>query len=251
VLYAELHDEWRLTPVLPSDRVNLVGELALTTDSSGARCTVLTRSAGPWLVLRPEVLVTGTSLAQACSCTRRTVFSKLFREADLGKNLVLGTMKHELFGRVLAHWREQADAAAAAAARSEGGAPDAPDALTKLGAAASTGQTNAEFRQQTNAEFRQQTPTAPPNAAATAAAASIRTDWPRAVREVLRSHLPELIALQLDERDVGRELHESLPTLCQWANDYLPPPAAVRVLPAAPAPTAPASAFASLVNHEG
>jgi hypothetical protein len=117
--------------------------------------------------------------------------------------------------------------------------------LTKLGAAASTGQTNAEFRQQTNAEFRQQTPTAPPNAAATAAAASIRTDWPRAVREVLRSHLPELIALQLDERDVGRELHESLPTLCQWANDYLPPPAAVRVLPAAPAPTAHVSAAPS------
>ena len=220
VLYAELHDEWRQTPVLPSDRINLVGELAWTTDSSGARCTVLTRSAGPWLVLRPEVLVTGTSLAQACTCARRTVFSKQFREADLGKNLVLGTMKHELFGRVLANWREQADAAATAAARSEGGAPDAPDAAAPTG----------------------KTPTAPPNAAATAAAASIRTDWPCAVREVLRSHLPELIALQLDERAVGRELHESLPTLCQWASDYLPPPAAVRVLPAAPVPTVPVAA---------
>ena len=169
----------RYTPLRASDRVNLVGELLPCgcAGTSHPRCTMLTRSSGPLLVLRPDMLVTGTALAHSCSCTRRAALEKQRKDSDLGKNLLMGSLKHELFEGILAQWRRQTDAATAAVS------------------------------------------TAPAAAAATAA-----TDWHSAVAQCVRAHLPEVMALQLDERSVASELHETLPKMRQWADSYLPAP---------------------------
>ena len=73
----------------------------------GGRRVSLTRGAGPLFVLRPEVLVTPTSLSTACSCTRRAALSKQRKESELaGQQLLLGTMKHEVFAWMLLRLRD-------------------------------------------------------------------------------------------------------------------------------------------------
>ena len=125
VVYVELRDQWLYTPVRPGDRLNLVGEL-VRCPCGGARhrsCTVLSRDAGPLLVLRPEVLVTGTQLAQTCSCARRVALGRGRAGNDLGEKLVLGTMKHELLETALNTWtRERTDAEACSEGARGGGA---------------------------------------------------------------------------------------------------------------------------------
>ena len=84
LIYVELRDEWRDTPVRPADRCNLVGPLLPCGCAASGRsvapherCTVVERARGPLLVMRPEALVTGTALAQfACDCPRRAALSR-------------------------------------------------------------------------------------------------------------------------------------------------------------------------------
>ena len=106
VVHVKLCDEWRRTLVRPGDRINLVGELRSCgcDGTSHARCTALSRDSGPLLVLRPEVMVTGTALAKSCSCPRRAVLSRARKDFDLGIQLVLGTIKHRLFEHLMCTW---------------------------------------------------------------------------------------------------------------------------------------------------
>ena len=89
VIHVELRDEWRDTPLRVADRCNLVGEL-LPCGCGGTlhrRCTILDRARGPYLILRPDTLVSGTDLAVACTCPRKAALGGIKFDADLGEKL--------------------------------------------------------------------------------------------------------------------------------------------------------------------
>ena len=112
-LRVSLQDEWRFTPVRAGDRLNLVGELPAQDEAAGVGAgaaappheVVLSQEAGLLLVLRPETTITGTALASAVNCQRRAVLQRQRKNFDLGYELSLGTMKHELVEQMLQAWQ--------------------------------------------------------------------------------------------------------------------------------------------------
>ncbi|XP_034158646.2 DNA replication ATP-dependent helicase/nuclease DNA2 isoform X1 [Pangasianodon hypophthalmus] len=85
-----LKDGWESTPVAVGDIVHLEGECV-----SGL--WVIDRNSG-YLVLLPDVLISGTSIANSVRCMRRAVLGEMFKSLDGGsKQMLNGTIVHDIF----------------------------------------------------------------------------------------------------------------------------------------------------------
>ncbi|XP_041123508.1 DNA replication ATP-dependent helicase/nuclease DNA2 [Polyodon spathula] len=85
-----LQDDWESAPVKQGDIIHLEGECNSDT-------WVLHRDAG-YLVLTPDLLISGTSIANSIRCMRRAVLSERFKAFDKGmKQMLVGTIVHEIF----------------------------------------------------------------------------------------------------------------------------------------------------------
>ncbi|KAI5617418.1 DNA replication ATP-dependent helicase/nuclease DNA2 isoform X1 [Silurus asotus] len=85
-----LKDGWENTPVAVGDIVHLEGECV-----SGY--WVIDRNSG-YLVLLPDVLISGTSVANSVRCMRRAVLGEMFKSLDGGsKQMLNGTIVHDIF----------------------------------------------------------------------------------------------------------------------------------------------------------
>ncbi|MBN3295920.1 DNA2 nuclease, partial [Amia calva] len=90
-----LKDGWESTPVKIGDIVHLEG-----LGQSGA--WVIDRESG-FLVVSPDLLISGTSIANSIRCMRRAVLSERFKAFDRGtKQMLVGTIVHEIFQKAAA-----------------------------------------------------------------------------------------------------------------------------------------------------
>lgn len=87
-----LKDGWESTPLAVGDIIHLEGEC-----KSGT--WVIDKDSG-FLVLLPDVLISGTSVANSIRCMRRAVLGEIFKGFDGGsKQMLTGTIVHEIFQR--------------------------------------------------------------------------------------------------------------------------------------------------------
>ncbi|XP_076831088.1 DNA replication ATP-dependent helicase/nuclease DNA2 [Brachyhypopomus gauderio] len=85
-----LKDDWETTPVAVGDVIHLEGECV-----SGS--WVIDRDSG-YLVLLPDLLISGTSIANSIRCMRRAVLGEMFKTFDGGsKQMLNGTIVHDVF----------------------------------------------------------------------------------------------------------------------------------------------------------
>uniref|UniRef100_A0A8C7ML87 DNA replication ATP-dependent helicase/nuclease DNA2 n=1 Tax=Oncorhynchus kisutch TaxID=8019 RepID=A0A8C7ML87_ONCKI len=85
-----LKDGWESTPVSTGDVVHLEGQCVSGT-------WLIDRESG-FLVLLPDVLISGTSIASGIRCMRRAVLGEMFKCFDGGsKQMLNGTIVHDIF----------------------------------------------------------------------------------------------------------------------------------------------------------
>ncbi|XP_063047000.1 DNA replication ATP-dependent helicase/nuclease DNA2 [Engraulis encrasicolus] len=145
-----LKDGWDSTPVGVGDVVHVEGECASGT-------WVVNRDAG-FLVLLPDLLMSGTSIANSIRCMRRAVLGEIFKVFDGGsKQMLTGTMVHEIFQK----------------------------------AAMST-----DFSEETLKKFAEDALLSP-------------------------DYLAQIYSLGLAQEEVRQNVEEYLPSLSEWAKDYL------------------------------
>ncbi|NXG08132.1 DNA2 nuclease, partial [Sakesphorus luctuosus] len=85
-----LQNSWESVPVVPGDIIHLEGEC-----SSGT--WVITDHSG-YLVLYPDLLLSGTTISNSIRCLRRAVLSERFRGSESGsRQMLIGTILHEIF----------------------------------------------------------------------------------------------------------------------------------------------------------
>ncbi|XP_028845004.1 DNA replication ATP-dependent helicase/nuclease DNA2 [Denticeps clupeoides] len=85
-----LQDDWVSTPVSVGDVVHLEGKCVAGT-------WVMNRDFG-FLVLLPDLLISGTSIASSIRCMRRAVLGEMFKNFEGGsKHMLNGTIVHEIF----------------------------------------------------------------------------------------------------------------------------------------------------------
>ncbi|XP_072533295.1 DNA replication ATP-dependent helicase/nuclease DNA2 [Salminus brasiliensis] len=85
-----LKDGWETTPVAVGDIIHLEGE-------SFSSTWVIDRDSG-FLVLLPDLLISGTSIASGIRCMRRAVLGEMFKSFDGGsKQMLNGTIVHDVF----------------------------------------------------------------------------------------------------------------------------------------------------------
>ncbi|NXC47258.1 DNA2 nuclease, partial [Penelope pileata] len=85
-----LRDSWESVPVVPGDIVHLEGDC-----SSGT--WVINEQSG-YLILYPDLLLSGTTISNSIRCLRRAVLSEKFRGSECGsRQTLVGTILHEIF----------------------------------------------------------------------------------------------------------------------------------------------------------
>ncbi|XP_035254823.1 DNA replication ATP-dependent helicase/nuclease DNA2 isoform X1 [Anguilla anguilla] len=85
-----LKDDWESTPVAVGNIVHLEGECISAT-------WTIDRVSG-FLILMPDLLISGTSIANSIRCMRRAVLGERFKAFDGGsKQMLNGTIVHEIF----------------------------------------------------------------------------------------------------------------------------------------------------------
>ncbi|NXM66672.1 DNA2 nuclease, partial [Serilophus lunatus] len=85
-----LRNGWESVPVVPGDIVHVEGEC-----SSG---TWLINDQSGYLVLYPDLLLSGTTVSSSIRCVRRAVLSERFRGSESGsQQMLVGTILHEIF----------------------------------------------------------------------------------------------------------------------------------------------------------
>ncbi|XP_051779352.1 DNA replication ATP-dependent helicase/nuclease DNA2 [Erpetoichthys calabaricus] len=85
-----LKDDWESTPVKVGDLIHLEGKC--NSDS-----WTIQRDSG-YLILTPDLLLSGTSVANSIRCMRRAVLSDRFKASDgSSKQMLVGTMLHDIF----------------------------------------------------------------------------------------------------------------------------------------------------------
>uniref|UniRef100_A0A8C0B9Q0 DNA replication ATP-dependent helicase/nuclease n=1 Tax=Buteo japonicus TaxID=224669 RepID=A0A8C0B9Q0_9AVES len=85
-----LRNGWESVPVVPGDIIHLEGEC-----SSGT--WVINEQSG-YLVLYPDLLLSGTTISNSIRCMRRALLSERFRGSDSGsRQTLIGTILHEIF----------------------------------------------------------------------------------------------------------------------------------------------------------
>uniref|UniRef100_A0A8D0G3H1 DNA replication ATP-dependent helicase/nuclease n=1 Tax=Sphenodon punctatus TaxID=8508 RepID=A0A8D0G3H1_SPHPU len=85
-----LKNDWGSIPVQPGDIIHLEGEC-----KSGT--WIITRDSG-YLILYPDLLLSGTTISNSIRCMRKAVLSEKFRKCESGTcQMLIGTILHEIF----------------------------------------------------------------------------------------------------------------------------------------------------------
>uniref|UniRef100_A0A8U8B989 DNA replication ATP-dependent helicase/nuclease n=1 Tax=Geospiza parvula TaxID=87175 RepID=A0A8U8B989_GEOPR len=85
-----LRNGWESVPVVPGDIVHLEGQC-----SSG---TWVINAQSGYLVLYPDLLLSGTTISSSIRCMRRAVLSERFRGSESGSpQMLVGTILHDIF----------------------------------------------------------------------------------------------------------------------------------------------------------
>ncbi|XP_040420023.1 DNA replication ATP-dependent helicase/nuclease DNA2 [Cygnus olor] len=85
-----LRNGWESVPVVPGDIVHLEGDC-----SSGT--WIIDEQFG-YLILYPDLLLSGTTISNSIRCVRRAVLSEKFRGSESGsRQMLVGTILHEIF----------------------------------------------------------------------------------------------------------------------------------------------------------
>uniref|UniRef100_A0A8C5JC91 DNA replication ATP-dependent helicase/nuclease DNA2 n=1 Tax=Junco hyemalis TaxID=40217 RepID=A0A8C5JC91_JUNHY len=85
-----LRNGWESVPVVPGDIVHLEGECSCGTWVVGAQ--------SGYLVLYPDLLLSGTAISSSIRCMRRAVLSERFRGSEPGSpQMLVGTILHDIF----------------------------------------------------------------------------------------------------------------------------------------------------------
>ncbi|XP_054428672.1 DNA replication ATP-dependent helicase/nuclease DNA2 [Pteronotus mesoamericanus] len=89
-----LRNDWYFVPVEPGDIIHLEGDC--TSD------TWLIDEDFGYLILYPDMLISGTSIASSIRCMRRAVLSETFRSSDPAtRQMLIGTVLHEVFQKAI------------------------------------------------------------------------------------------------------------------------------------------------------
>ncbi|OMO90149.1 hypothetical protein COLO4_19317 [Corchorus olitorius] len=85
-----LWEEWSYSVIAPGDTVNVIGEF----DDEG-KCNV--DHENNFLIVHPDILVSGTRVAASFSCPRRTVLDERLRCNEYSIAALIGTLLHQIF----------------------------------------------------------------------------------------------------------------------------------------------------------
>ncbi|XP_054584687.1 DNA replication ATP-dependent helicase/nuclease DNA2 [Eptesicus fuscus] len=89
-----LRNDWCSVPVEPGDIIHLEGDC--TSDT-----WIIDEDFG-YLILYPDMLISGTSIASSIRCLRRAVLSETFRSSDPAtRQMLIGTVLHEVFQKAI------------------------------------------------------------------------------------------------------------------------------------------------------
>ncbi|XP_021799697.1 DNA replication ATP-dependent helicase/nuclease DNA2 isoform X5 [Papio anubis] len=89
-----LRNDWCSVPVEPGDIIHLEGDC--TSDT-----WIIDKDFG-YLILYPDILISGTSIASSIRCMRRAVLSETFRSSDPAtRQMLIGTVLHEVFQKAI------------------------------------------------------------------------------------------------------------------------------------------------------
>ncbi|MBZ3885918.1 DNA replication ATP-dependent helicase/nuclease DNA2 [Sciurus carolinensis] len=91
-----LRNDWCTTPVEPGDIIHLEGD--------GTSGTWIIDEDFGYLILYPDILISGTSIASSIRCMRRAVLSETFRSSDPATHqMLIGTILHEVFQKAISN----------------------------------------------------------------------------------------------------------------------------------------------------
>ncbi|XP_024988760.1 DNA replication ATP-dependent helicase/nuclease DNA2 [Cynara cardunculus var. scolymus] len=84
-----LSDEWFYSVIAPGDTVHVIGEF------NEGKCEV--NRDNNFLIVHPDILVSGTRVAGSFSCPRRTVLDERLKSNEQSASALVGTLLHQLF----------------------------------------------------------------------------------------------------------------------------------------------------------
>uniref|UniRef100_A0A8C5PYZ8 DNA replication ATP-dependent helicase/nuclease n=1 Tax=Leptobrachium leishanense TaxID=445787 RepID=A0A8C5PYZ8_9ANUR len=88
-----LQDDWATLQMNAGDIIHLEGTCAMN------NTWTISRDSG-FLILHPDLLISGTSIANGIRCLRRSALSEKFKVCDKGtRQMLIGTMLHDIFQR--------------------------------------------------------------------------------------------------------------------------------------------------------
>ncbi|KAK6140588.1 hypothetical protein DH2020_025671 [Rehmannia glutinosa] len=86
----QLWDEWYFSVVAPGDTVRVIGEF----DAQG-KCDV--NRERNFLIVHPDILVSGTRVSASFSCPRRTILDERLKHSEHSVAALMGTLLHQIF----------------------------------------------------------------------------------------------------------------------------------------------------------
>ncbi|KAK2413784.1 DNA replication helicase [Trifolium repens] len=85
-----LWDEWSYSVIAPGDTVNVIGQF-----DEGGNCDI--NHDNNFLIVHPDILVSGTRVAASFSCPRRTVLDERLKSNEHSSVALCGTLLHQIF----------------------------------------------------------------------------------------------------------------------------------------------------------
>ncbi|KAL3613640.1 hypothetical protein CASFOL_041714 [Castilleja foliolosa] len=86
----QLWDEWYFSVIAPGDTVHVIGEF----DAQG-KCDVNREK--NFLIVHPDILVSGTRVSSYITCPRRTVLDERLKSSEHSSAALMGTLLHQIF----------------------------------------------------------------------------------------------------------------------------------------------------------
>ncbi|GFP90454.1 DNA replication ATP-dependent helicase/nuclease dna2 [Phtheirospermum japonicum] len=86
----QLWDEWCFSVVAPGDTVHVIGEF----DAQG-KCDVNREK--NFLIVHPDIFVSGTRVSASFTCPRRTVLDERLKNSEHSSAALMGTLLHQIF----------------------------------------------------------------------------------------------------------------------------------------------------------
>ncbi|KAK3751070.1 hypothetical protein QZH41_011966, partial [Actinostola sp. cb2023] len=100
--YCYLRQDWEMTEVetrRPCTRNRLDNSLWEFDMTSGI--CILDNQTDQYIVVHPDTLVSGTTVAGATRCLRRSILNERFRTEDTNEAMLIGTLLHDLFDKAM------------------------------------------------------------------------------------------------------------------------------------------------------